>query len=153
MDVAVEYHLPNNFQNNEFSLPLEFLTACEGRGDDSVSIEASNRGKFVANWLDGGVPQQLQYDGKVPPRELEFPRFPEEFVAAGDNLWQALRDAMATVDAEPTRFALGHMQLRGQQGQIVTTDGRQALVQGGLSFPWSDDNPERRADHAAGAVH
>ena len=139
MDVAVEYHLPGEFSNEEFSLPVDFLKACEGNRDEPVSIESRPRNKVVASWLDGGVPQQLQFDGKVPKRELEFPKIPEEFAAAGDDLWVALRDATATADSQSIRFALSHMQLRGQQGQIVTTDGRQALVQGGFSFPWSDD--------------
>ncbi len=30
------------------------------------------------------------------------------------------------------------IQLRGKAGQIVATDGRQLLVQGGFSFPWND---------------
>lgn len=139
MDVAVEFHLPGQFASEEFSLPVGFQKACEGNRDEAVSIESRSRGKLVASWLDGGVPQQLEYDGQAPPRQKEFPKLPEEFVAAGDDLWQALRDAAATADSQSIRFALGHMQLRGEQGQIVTTDGRQALVQSGFAFPWSDD--------------
>jgi hypothetical protein len=139
MDVAVEYHLPGEFASEEFSLPVDFLKACEGNSDVPVSIESRSRSMVVTSWLDGGVPQQLQYDGNAPPREKEFPKLPEEFVSAGDDLWQGLRDAAATVDSQSIRFALSHMQLRGEQGQIVTTDGRQALVQGGFHFPWSDD--------------
>ena len=135
MDVAVEYHLPGEFSNEEFSLPVDFLKACEGNRDEPVSIECRTRNKVVASWLDGGVPQQLHFDGKVPKRELEFPKIPEEFAAAGDDLWEALRDATATADSQSIRFALSHMQLRGQQGQIVTTDGRQAARPGRFFVP------------------
>src|SRR5205807_479767 len=30
------------------------------------------------------------------------------------------------------------VQLRGQSGQVVATDARQLLVQGGFPFPWQD---------------
>ena len=108
------------------------------RDNELVSIEARSRNKVVASWLDGGVRSNSNSMARCPAR-TGVPKIPEEFAAAGDDLWVALRDATATADSQSIRFALSHMQLRGQQGQIVTTDGRQALVQGGFSFPWSDD--------------
>lgn len=45
----------------------------------------------------------------------------------------------ACADRETVRYALDHLQLRGTSGEIVATDGRQVLRQGGFSFPWTDD--------------
>ena len=37
------------------------------------------------------------------------------------------------------RFALQRLQLRGRTGEVVATDGKQLLVQGGFEFPWAED--------------
>jgi hypothetical protein len=55
------------------------------------------------------------------------------------ELLGAWRDAAQTTDPESARFALGCVQLNGKAGTVVATDGRQALVQSGFSFPWEDD--------------
>src|SRR5690606_32038661 len=36
------------------------------------------------------------------------------------------------------RYALGCVQLRGSDGHIAATDGRQLLIQRGFAFPWED---------------
>jgi hypothetical protein len=51
----------------------------------------------------------------------------------------ALAQAVATVSRESARLALTRIQLRGRAGEIVATDGKQLLVQGGFSFPWTED--------------
>ena len=38
------------------------------------------------------------------------------------------------------RFAINRIQLRGRDGTVVATDGRQLLLQGGFRFPWKEDN-------------
>ena len=51
-----------------------------------------------------------------------------------------LDEACRTAGKEPGgRFALTRIQLRGKRGDVVATDGRQLLVQGGFRLPWSDD--------------
>jgi hypothetical protein len=36
-------------------------------------------------------------------------------------------------------YSLTQVQVRGKAGQVVATDGKQLLVQGGFPFPWSED--------------
>jgi hypothetical protein len=36
-------------------------------------------------------------------------------------------------------MALSRLQLRGSKGQVVATDGRQLLIQGGFELPWKED--------------
>ena len=50
-----------------------------------------------------------------------------------------LAEAAATTDDGSTRYALGCLQLRGATGEVIATDGRQILVQGGFPFPWDED--------------
>ena len=64
---------------------------------------------------------------------------PETFAENPPGCLQALADAGETCDPDSTRYALGHLQLRGEQGSIGATDGRQLLVQSGFMFPWEGD--------------
>ncbi|HEY1601334.1 MAG TPA: hypothetical protein VGG64_17160 [Pirellulales bacterium] len=50
-----------------------------------------------------------------------------------------MHNATTCADRDVVRYALDHLQLRGSVGQIVATDGRQVLRQGGFSFPWTGD--------------
>jgi len=51
----------------------------------------------------------------------------------------ALAEATRTTARDNIRYALTRIQLRGRRGQLVATDGRQLLVQGGFPFPWPED--------------
>jgi hypothetical protein len=139
LDVAVEYHVPAEMTPEEFSLPLEFLDRCEAKRDDPVTLETQPRNLVLASWNDDGVPQQVHYDAKPATKSPPFPAVPEQFADVGPSLWSALARAKETVDHEGSRYALACIQLRGSKGQIVTTDGRQVLFQGGFQFPWTED--------------
>src|SRR5207253_462226 len=55
------------------------------------------------------------------------------------GLLAALGHAASTTAREGTRYALHRLQLRGCRGEVVATDSKQLLVQGGFAFPWTDD--------------
>ncbi len=138
-DAAVEHHQPGELPAEQFCLPLESLELCQGRRDDPITLETRPGDKVLATWRDGGVPQMVEFDAKAPDQGRSFPEIPTEFVSAGTDLWQALHDARGAIDQESSRYALGNLQLRGLQGQINATDGRQMFQHGGFRFPWSDD--------------
>src|SRR5262249_18383622 len=48
-------------------------------------------------------------------------------------------DACRTSVRHPPRYALDHVQLRGQAGQLIASDGKQLLVQGGWQLPFAED--------------
>jgi len=54
-------------------------------------------------------------------------------------LLNALADAAATTDPDSARYALGCIQLQGDSGKVVATDGRQLLVQSDFAFGWEDN--------------
>jgi hypothetical protein len=60
---------------------------------------------------------------------LLSPAFPAALHEAGRS---AAKEA-------PGKYATDQIQLRGQAGQVVATDGRQALTRGGFVFPFADD--------------
>jgi hypothetical protein len=139
-NAAIEYQTACQGDPVQALLPLDLLAACEGSRPDPVQLDFSVTDKVTASWTDKRVPVVLDFatsapDDKLPP----FPPLPETFVTNEPGLWTALQEAAATTDQQPHRFALSCVQLCGTSGEIVATDGQQALVQAGFTFPWTND--------------
>ena len=58
---------------------------------------------------------------------------------AGAGFLAALHEATRSAARDGVRFALQRVLLSGSKGEVVASDGRQLLVQGGFSFPWTAD--------------
>ena len=139
-DAAIEYRGPGAGDTDEtLWLPFQFLDDCQGKKDDPVHVEVTGKNRATAQWRDGSVPQIIQYDILDPPSADNFPTVPEALVENPPGLLQALADAGESTDPYAARYALGCLQLRGQQGSIGATDGRQLLIQAGFHFPWTGD--------------
>src|SRR5262249_8924223 len=61
-----------------------------------------------------------------------------ETSSPGAGFMQALSEAAKTTAGEHARPALRCVLLKGN-GEMVATDGRQLLVQGGFEFPWDGE--------------
>ena len=139
-NAAVEYQAAHQGGPVEALVPLDLLAACEGSRPDPVQLDFSVADKVTASWTDKRVPVVLDFATSAPDDTLPpFPPLPETFATNEPELWTALREAAATTDQQPHRFALSCVQLCGTSGKIVATDGQQALVQSGFTFPWTDD--------------
>ncbi len=136
--VIVEYRQPGEFAIAEFMLPLEALTIIEGRTQEPVTLDGSYQGPIAIPFAEHGVPRLLErtIEGKTQP--TAWPELPTAYAENSPELWPALRDAVATTDREPTRFALNCLQLR-VRGDIAATDGHHILIQAGFTFPWTDN--------------
>ncbi|MCY2986882.1 MAG: hypothetical protein NTY19_03330 [Planctomycetota bacterium] len=139
-NAAIEYQTAHQGGFIKALLPLDLLAACEGSRPDPVQLDFSTGDKVTASWTDKRVPVVLDFATSAPDDALPpFPPLPEAFTSNEPDLWLALREAAATTDQQPHRFALSCVQLCGSSGKIVATDGQQALVQAGFRFPWTDD--------------
>ena len=102
-------------------------------------LEAPGANQVVARWEDRGIPQIKEFPAiefaSLPP----FPGLPDCWESCPAGTLDMLAEAAATTDGGSTRYALGCLQLRGATGEVIATDGRQILVQGGFAFPWDDD--------------
>ena len=137
---AVEYQTEHQSEPVQALVPLDLLAACEGSRSDPVQLNFTVADKVTASWTDKQVPVVLEFAASAPDDTLPpFPPVPETFAANQPDLWPALQDAAATTEQQAHRFALGCVQLCGTNGKIVATDGQQALVQSGFTFPWSED--------------
>ncbi|NLX95218.1 MAG: hypothetical protein GXY83_03485 [Rhodopirellula sp.] len=139
-NAAIEYQTAHQGDPIESLVSLDLLAACEGSRPDPVQLDFTVPDKVTASWSDKQVPVVLDFAASTPDDTLPpFPPLPETFASNDSGLWTALREAAATTDQQPHRFALSCVQLCGSEGKIVATDGQQALVQSGFAFPWSDD--------------
>ena len=120
-------------------LPLDALTDLEGSEDAPIVLEAPGANQVMARWEDRGIPQVKEFPttefASLPP----FPGLPDSWESCPAGTLDILAEAAATTDGGSTRYALGCLQLRGATGQVIATDGRQILVQGGFAFPWDVD--------------
>ncbi len=137
-NAAVEYHAAGEFQAEQLYVPFEVLADIEARKDNPVKLEQAGDGCVSASWQDGDVPQMTQYQVEAGPGK-EFPAYPATTLANPPRLLGALRDAMASVDEAPARYATGCIELRGGTGALVAADGKQILLQDGFEFPWEED--------------
>jgi len=143
--LAVECLLPGNDRpDGTIALPLDALADVEGKDDTPIVLEAAAPGRTVARWDDRGIPQTKEYAAPefsgLPP----FPGSPTSFETSTPELLDALAEASATTDEGSTRYALDCLQLKGDTGEVIATDGRQILIQGGFRFPWDGDLLIRR---------
>ena len=122
---AAEFHLGGEQPGETIHVPFELLADIEGGRDVPVEIRTHD-GRVTASWRDGSVPQLLQYDHPTV-RSENWPPTPEHFAENLPRLLRALADAGATTDPDSTRYSLGCIQLRGDRGKVVATDGRQLL--------------------------
>ncbi len=114
-------------------LPVEVLATIEGRTQEPVTLDASNPGRVVISFAEHGVPQLLERTIDRKAKQPAWPELPATYADNPADLWPALRDAVATTDREPTRYALNCLQLRGR-GDIAATDGHHILIQSGFTF-------------------
>jgi hypothetical protein len=115
------------------------LAAFEGRSEEPVALEQVSPGKGRARWSDGGVPRLIEFDTVTPDSAPAFPALPREFAPLPETFLAALAEASSTTAGEGTSYALSRVQLRGRNGEVAATDGRQLLLQGGFKLPWADD--------------
>jgi hypothetical protein len=136
---TVRYLQAGHFTPSELELPHALLDACAGAGDDAVNLEPRGEQQIVARWSDSGIAQVAVYERSQQPVAAAVPKLPRKLAENSRRLVTALRDASECTDPSSSRYALGHVQLRPQRGEITATDGRQLLVQRGFVFPWYED--------------
>jgi hypothetical protein len=139
-DIAVEHVAPcPRTDSVVVAIPLEALADFEGRDESPVVVESIGLGKTRARWADRGVPAAREYDVPEVGSLADFPTAPDLWHKSTPALLDALAEASATAGEASTRYALDCVQLRGGRGEVVATNGRQLLVQGGFAFPWAGD--------------
>lgn len=137
---AVRFHDPQPQEPELLWVPLNVLEDVQGGKSEPVFLNQRRAGVIGASWNDRGVFRDLEYDAPEPiPDSPPFPSAPAQWFDNPPALLDALRDAYETTDTESKRYALGCIQIRGAEGVIGATDGRQLLKQSGFNFGFSDE--------------
>ncbi len=138
-EAAVEFRLDGEQSEETILAPWDLLTDTAGSGRERVVELRRENGHVLASWLNGSVPRAAQYDTPAE-NEVPWPDSPEQLTENPPTLLNALAEATATADHEPSsRYAVHCLQLCGVDGKLVATDGQQLLVQRGFSFPWQEE--------------
>jgi hypothetical protein len=134
--LVVECHRPGPCDADTLTLPGSALDDLAGGKESAVVLGRAGQ-KVEARWDDGG-PQERAYPAADVPTEP--PPLPTRLARAGDGFLAALAEASRSAGRDGGRFALQRALLRGGRGgELVATDGKQLLVQGGFSLPWDGD--------------
>ena len=137
--VALRYEHPGGQSTAEVVLALSGLMGFEGTTNEVVVIDPVAPAKARARWHNAGVPRSLELTCIPPDRVSPFPDMPSEMEPLPGTFVVALGEAAHTAASFSTRYALNTVCLRGKHGQVVATDGRQLLIQGGFPLPWPND--------------
>jgi hypothetical protein len=129
---------PRDGCEGQVAFPGELLSEFEGGTDTDVILELV-AGKSQARWDDRGVPKVSSFDLIDAERIPALPSIPRRLTHMPPTFLKILDDACRTASRETVRLSLNRIQLRGKAGQIVATDGKQLLVQGGLNLPFGAD--------------
>jgi hypothetical protein len=134
--LAAEYLHAAPAEEASRSLPLEALADCEGRNGDAT-VRLQSDGRVEVTWTDAGRTHTREYPGGMDVPKL--PAWPASEATNGSELLAALDRVSQSAATDGVRFALNRIMLRGKKGEVVATDGKQLLIEGGFTFPWVGD--------------
>ncbi|WP_146117582.1 MULTISPECIES: hypothetical protein [Pirellulaceae] len=135
-DLAMEFRQPGTFSPFHCVLPFDMLRNCQASRQSKISFQA-DADRIRACWYEMGIPQQVE---AKPETFQPFPELPASWEENPPELMDALRNASDSAEREPSTFTLSHIRLRGRDGQIVGTDGRQLFSEDGFKFPWQQSH-------------
>ncbi|HEV3117807.1 MAG TPA: hypothetical protein VGY58_12185 [Gemmataceae bacterium] len=138
--VGVHYHEPGRPPPGTLAFRASMLEIIGGRGSDGpVTLEPIGADRGRARWQDGAIPRVHEFETLEPSKVPKCPKLPSSWTPLPAEFLPAFDEAAQTASKDSYKFALACIQLRGKAGQIVATDSKQALIQAGFRFPWSDD--------------
>ena len=118
-------------------IPLSAFDAFEG-ATGVVSLDpAAGRPSVLAQWDDGGKPRSAPIERLET--HLAWPKEADCPIALAPAFVPALHEVgrSAARDPDTRRYATTRVQLKGTAGELSGTDGKQALVWGGFTFPFA----------------
>lgn len=136
--IGVRHHTPGSFRAAGVAVPYSKLADLEGAGE-AITLEQTAPFKVRASWQAGGEPHTLDFDTADPASLPPAPEPARNAASLEPSFLSALDDAARTASREAVRYATDRILLRGRDGAVVATDGRQLLVQSGFPFPWKED--------------
>lgn len=129
-ETVVSYETNCVGQDSQFTVRLSDLKFA-GQTSGTVKLEAAD-GKVTALSRETSRTTTRSFDLYSAP---DYPNGNLVLYSNRTELATAILNAAKLTDSESKRYAIGCIRLRSSDGQVAGTDGRQALVHGGFSFP------------------
>ncbi len=136
--VGLLYHEDGPRPKAALALKIDDLSRFEGKVKAPVVLEGGP-GKVRARWPEGTADRDAEFDAVPIDAVRPLPDVPGELVPLSAVCREALAEAARTAAREATRLVCTCLFLRGATGEVVATDGRQLLIQGGFPLPWRED--------------
>jgi hypothetical protein len=115
------------------------LADIEGRTDAPAHLERVDAKAGRARFEEAGAPRCVEFDLVTADSAPPFPPLPKKLASLPSDFLTAFTEAARTCANSSGRLALSRVQLRGQKGEVIGTDGRQLLIQRGFPLPWGED--------------
>lgn len=137
--IGLRLIVPKKLPAAAVCFPASLLAEFEGNGEEVVQVEQTAPFKGRAAWKDPGGDRVLEFD-TADPSSLR-PRFPEPagLIEASPGFVEALAESARTASRGSATRSISNVLLRGRDGAVIGTDGRQLLVQMGFALPWKED--------------
>jgi hypothetical protein len=136
-EVGLRWHRPGTSDPAAVAFTADHLAAFTGAAD--VTVTAIGPGRGEARWADRDGEHVRPLPTVEPDRVGLLPEPAGRTASLSASFLGAFGEAVRTAARDGGRFALTRILIRGRVGQVVATDGKQLLVQGGFVFPWADD--------------
>jgi len=120
-------------------VPMGVLDAVGGAGDDPVTFACGPKLTGTASWTERGDARSVPVEFLLPGKQHEPRDRPKEMTDVPARFLSALHEAGRTSSREDGRFALSRVQVRGQKGRVIATDGKIAVLFSGFTFPFAED--------------
>lgn len=137
-DVVITFKQPGSVTDESIAVPIEALADWEAKSNGTVRLAQTSEG-IEARWEDGKIPKCKTYGIDKSATRPTIPNVPWRDKIEIPGVLQALARARHCISDQHPRYSTHRIQLRGKQGEIIATDGRQALIQSGFIFPWQHD--------------
>ncbi len=132
-DTSIACQIPGGQSKPQtVTLPMQVLAGVNCLPKRDVSFDPSESGVRMSWWQDG---QEVSQTVDSLPA-VETPHIaPEWLLINNRRLGQVLRQAAYLTDPDSSRYSLGCIRIRGRDGQIAASDGRQAFTHSGFGLP------------------
>jgi len=137
-DVVVALNVPDiEGTLDSLILSMADLERFTGSGSDRVNFEVLSEKRGRATWKVRDIPASREFD--LAESELTWPDVPTEWMPIPATFLQALHEAGRSTASDRAKYAMDWIQIRGQTGQLIASDTKQVLVQGGFTFPFEEN--------------
>ena len=120
-------------------VPMAVLDEIGSVAPELVGLEGTGMLTGVARWTKKGEPRTHEIDLILPGKQHDALARPQELEPVPYRFLELLHEAGRTATREDGRFALSRVQVRGQKGQVIATDGKVAVIFGGFALPFIED--------------